>query len=272
MKAHYTWKLRAWKLRTLGACFALSLWQTPPAIAAETWYRWVDSRGTVHIDEQRPTGTNYDSFQVPDSIPWKGRPDLPAEVTATSKRSTQDLFRTLSESIYQVLGRPHAGLSKADPVVFGSAVAISERLLLTNCHVIEAAGPDLSIGLSGVDALFQAEIVAQDHMMDRCVVSVSDIRLHPIEGVRRYESLEIGETLYAIGNPARLERTLSDGLLSGKRVIDGRRYLQTTAAISPGSSGGGLFDASGNLVGITTMTLRGTQNINFAIPAEDFWK
>ena len=57
-----------------------------------------------------------------------------------------------------------------------------------------------------------------------------------------------------------------------KRVIDVRRYLQTTAAISPGSSGGGLFDASGNLVGITTMTLRGTQNINFAIPAEDFWK
>jgi S1-C subfamily serine protease len=50
------------------------------------------------------------------------------------------------------------------------------------------------------------------------------------------------------------------------------RFLQTTAPISPGSSGGGLFDGSGNLVAITSMSLRGAQNINFAIPAEDFWK
>jgi len=270
MNAHYAWKLRA-----LGACVALSLWPAQPASAAETWYRWVDSHGTVHMDRQPPLATQYELIQQPDTITWKGRPDLPVEVTEkdTSKRSTQDLFRSLSESIYQVLGRPQdSNLPKADPVVFGSAVAISEGLLLTNCHVIEAAGSDLFIGLSGADTLFKAEIVAQDHLMDTCVVGVSGVRLHSIAGVRRYETLEVGETLYAIGNPARLERTLSNGLLSGKRVIDGQRYLQTTAAISPGSSGGGLFDAYGNLVGITTMTFRGTQNINFAIPAEDFWK
>jgi S1-C subfamily serine protease len=50
------------------------------------------------------------------------------------------------------------------------------------------------------------------------------------------------------------------------------RFLQTTAPISPGSSGGGLFDGRGNLVGVTSFTLKGAQNINFAIPAEDFWK
>ncbi len=55
-------------------------------------------------------------------------------------------------------------------------------------------------------------------------------------------------------------------------MIDDIRFVQTTAPISHGSSGGGLFDGHGNLVGITTMTLTGTQNINFAIPAEDFWK
>jgi S1-C subfamily serine protease len=48
--------------------------------------------------------------------------------------------------------------------------------------------------------------------------------------------------------------------------------LQTTAPISPGSSGGGLFDERGNLVGITTSSLRSAQSVNFAIPAEDFWQ
>ena len=52
----------------------------------------------------------------------------------------------------------------------------------------------------------------------------------------------------------------------------GGRYLQTTAAISPGSSGGGLFDAHGNLLGITAFTMSNSQSLNFAIPAEDFWQ
>lgn len=193
-------------------------------------------------------------------------------MTDQAKASTQNLFKSASASVYLVLGRPQTGGSDADPVVFGSAVAISERELLTNCHVVQVAGQELYIGVDGRDKIVKAEVVALDYAADRCVVSQSEARLHPVAGVRRYDSLEIGETVYAIGNPARLERTLSDGLLSGKRVIDDMRYLQTTAPISHGSSGGGLFDSRGNLLGITTMSFRGTQNINFAIPAEDFWK
>lgn len=253
----------------LGACLALGLCQTA---ASETWYRWVDAKGGVHVQREAPMGTSYDQVQIPDPMPWKNRPDLPGEVTEEAKGSTQNLFKSASASIYLVLGRPQTGRSDADPVVFGSAVAISESALLTNCHVIAAAGEEVYVGVEGPDKLVKAEVIAQDYAMDRCVVGEREVRLHPVAGVRRYDSLEVGETVYAIGNPARLERTLSNGLLSGKRVIEDRRYLQTTAAISGGSSGGGLFDTRGNLVGITTMTLRGTQNINFAIPAEDFWK
>jgi len=217
-------------------------------------------------------GASYDQVQIPDPMPWKNRPDLPAEVTDDLKASVKNLFKSASASVYLVLGRPQAGGADADPVVFGSAVAISERELLTNCHVIEAAGQELYIGVDGPDKIVKAEVVALDYAADRCVVSESEARLHPVAGLRRYDSLEVGETVYAIGNPARLERTLSNGLLSGKRVIDEMRYLQTTAPISHGSSGGGLFDSRGNLIGITAMSLRGSQNINFAIPAEDFWK
>jgi len=65
-----------------------------------------------------------------------------------------------------------------------------------------------------------------------------------------------------------LELTLSEGIISGLREYEGGHVLQTSAAISPGSSGGGLFDAQGRLVGITTFFLSKGQNLNFALPAE----
>lgn len=74
--------------------------------------------------------------------------------------------------------------------------------------------------------------------------------------------------MYAIGAPQGLELSLSEGLISGFRTFDGTRMIQTTAAISRGSSGGGLFDDRGNLIGITTMYMDEGQALNFAIPAE----
>jgi S1-C subfamily serine protease len=64
--------------------------------------------------------------------------------------------------------------------------------------------------------------------------------------------------------------TISHGLLSGKRTTSDRRLIQTTAAISPGSSGGGLFDEAENLIGITTFRLEDAENLNFAISAQDY--
>jgi len=69
-----------------------------------------------------------------------------------------------------------------------------------------------------------------------------------------------------------LEHTLGDGLISGLRSTKLGRYVQTSTPISPGSSGGGLFDEAGNLLGITTFMLKESQALNFAIAAEDFWQ
>ena len=239
---------------------------------AEAWYRWVDADGLFHFDRQPPmSATQYELLQVPDPIRWSNPPHMSDEIVAEATTTTQNLFKHASESIYRVLGSVKNGL-RSELRAFGSAVAIKERLAITNCHVVEAAGEDLYLGASGVQAVEKAELVAVDFIADRCVVSVRDMHLHPVAGIRRYDTLEIGETVYAIGNPRSMERTLSNGLVSGKRTIEGERFLQTTAPISPGSSGGGLFDGRGNLIAITSMSLRGAQNINFAIPAEDFWK
>lgn len=86
----------------------------------------------------------------------------------------------------------------------------------------------------------------------------------------------MGEAVYTLGSPVGLELTLSNGIISGRRTEQNRNYVQTTAPISPGSSGGGLFDARGNLVGITTLALVGrehlNQSLNFAIPADAFFQ
>jgi S1-C subfamily serine protease len=82
------------------------------------------------------------------------------------------------------------------------------------------------------------------------------------------KTLKVGAKVYAIGAPKGLELTLSDGIVSSLREVDGGQYIQTTAAISPGSSGGGLFDENGALVGLTTFYLAEGQNLNFAVPVE----
>jgi S1-C subfamily serine protease len=82
------------------------------------------------------------------------------------------------------------------------------------------------------------------------------------------DHLAQGDRLYTIGNPSGLALSVTSGIFSGYRDIDQRRYLQTDAPINPGNSGGPLLTEDGHVVGINTMTLRGTQGIGFAIPIE----
>jgi serine protease Do len=82
----------------------------------------------------------------------------------------------------------------------------------------------------------------------------------------------VGEEVYTIGSPSGLESTLGQGIISGLRQLESQRLIQTTAPISPGSSGGGLFDRSGNVIGITTFMISKGQSLNFAIAADDYFR
>jgi S1-C subfamily serine protease len=152
-------------------------------------------------------------------------------------------------------------------------VAVTTTELVTNCHVVQGA---LKLLLKQDKQQWPARVVRADPATDRCVITADGLMLQPIAGVRSYESLEVGEPLYTLGSPVGLELTLSNGILSGRRDEKNRHYVQTTAPISPGSSGGGLFDARGNLVGVTTLVLvdreHMSQALNFAIPADAFWQ
>jgi len=108
----------------------------------------------------------------------------------------------------------------------------------------------------------------------RCILRLSNI-VEPLPKwvrVRPFADVKIGEPVFTVGAPQGLELSLADGIVSSKRSIDEGRLIQTSAPISKGSSGGGLFDAEGNLVGITTFMLKDAQNLNFAIAAEEYAK
>jgi S1-C subfamily serine protease len=258
------------KLRLLFIGLIFTLGQ---AAHAESWYQWRDASGKVHVGSSTPpAGVPFDVIQVPDPIRWRNAPDMPSEVSAEAKLSTRDLYKLASQSVYWVLNRKSSGGLDSSASIFGSAVAISEDLAVTNCHVMVGAGDNAEIGTGDKGDVSPVELVAANYVADRCVIRSRTMALRPVAGIRSADSLDIGENVYAIGNPRQLERTLSEGLISGKRMVGEIRMLQTTAPISPGSSGGGLFDERGNLVGITTSSLRSAQSVNFAIPAEDFWQ
>ena len=198
---------------------------------------------------------------------WKVTDTLPAAVANGSALEGPALFKALSPSVYRVL------VVSAEGTAQGSAVAISRSELLTNCHVLQGAQ---KITLQQGKLERKANVSRSTPAADRCVLSVSEPNLTPVLGVRSYDSLQVGEALFTLGSPSGLELSLASGLLSAKREDKGAHFVQTTAPISPGSSGGGLFDAHGNLVGITTKVLVDddhlNQALNFAIPADSFWQ
>lgn len=241
--------------------------------SADTRYVWIDASGDEHITRERPSqGVIYSTIAVPDTIEWRNRPEMPEAFSAKTPPSAQELFKQAADSIYWVKSVEGGGRDSDRAIHYGSAVAISEDLALTNCHVTRGSGAQLTIGTGKADESGEAELEAADFDADRCVIRSRTLRLHPVKGVQIYDKLEVGETVYTIGNPRRLERTLGSGLVSGKREPGGERWIQFTAPVSHGSSGGGLFDAQGNLIGITSLSTRDAQGLNFAIPAEEFWK
>lgn len=182
---------------------------------------------------------------------------LPAPATL----SPQELYRSLSPSIWLVSTYDAAG----KPLGSGSAVVVGPEALLTNCHVLRGAS---RVTITNDNVAHGARLQLADVERDLCQITARNL-VAPAVQLGDSEQLEVGQRVFALGNPRGMERTLSDGLISALHRGEGTRELvaiQTSAPISPGSSGGGLFDAQGRLIGITSSGLRDSQNIGFAVP------
>jgi Flp pilus assembly protein TadD len=170
------------------------------------------------------------------------------------------LFRSISPSVFVVESLDENG----SVVALGSAVAIGKDQVVTNTHVVD---PGVSIRVRHGAKVWNAEIEHINLHSDLCRLRITGLG-PPNLLLRPFKDLQVGEHVFAIGAPAGMELTISEGLISGLRELDGEKTIQTSAPISHGSSGGGLFDGQGRLVGITTYYIRSGQNLNFAIPTD----
>jgi serine protease Do len=175
------------------------------------------------------------------------------------------LFEKLSPSVFVV----YASDIRSNYFRIGSGVVVAPGKVVTNCHVL--AKMTLVFVKRG-NIMYGATLEFADPQRDLCQLDVKELKA-PAVVIRDSSTLRVGERVYALGAPDGLELTLTDGLLSSLRAGDDKDapVLQTSAPISPGSSGGGLFDSDGKLIGITSRVKASSQNIQgigFAAPAD----
>jgi serine protease Do len=177
------------------------------------------------------------------------------------------------------------GARRIDASIGSGVILSQDGLILTNAHVVGPKAVDINVTLASLERV-NAKLVGWDHWTD-----LSLIRLNPDEVKRRSlafkhaefgdsDKLYVGETVYAVGTPHGLTRTVTRGIISNNNRyfedtegVDGyetgnfNSWLQTDAAINPGNSGGPLVTEDGRVVGITSRAYLGANNLGFAIPS-----
>jgi len=136
--------------------------------------------------------------------------------------------------------------------------------VISNLHVMSGAA-GLRVKLPNGDVYKTTDLVDVDEAKDIAIVKIKGFKL-PTVTLGDSDKAETGDSIVAISSPEGLVNSLTTGVISGVRRLDTHRVFQITAPISPGSSGGALFNSNGELIGIVTYLLKSGQNINFAVP------
>ena len=177
--------------------------------------------------------------------------------------SPNEVYAKVSPSIWRVQTYDSDGL----PLAIGSGVVIAPDTLVTNCHVLAKAK---RVAVKRDKLSVDAKLEMWDPQRDLCQIKAPSLGA-PAVALGEVNRLQVGQNVYAVGNPKGLDLTMSAGLLSSIRRNEQGQVLllQTSAPISGGSSGGGLFDDEGVLIGLTTLrSVDDAQNLNFAIPVD----
>jgi len=183
-------------------------------------------------------------------------------------RDVQELVKQIGEAVVQV--RTPEGLGSGFFINAGG-------YLITNFHVIEGE-TEISVevyhqtdGQLARDTYKQVRIVAINKFHDLALLHIEDKATPKFKFITlgSADALTVGDSVFAIGSPLGLERTVTQGIISTKtRELEGELYLQTTAQINPGNSGGPLFNMAGEVVGVTNMKITFGEGLGFAIPVE----
>ena len=152
------------------------------------------------------------------------------------------------------------------PTSLGSGFFVTGNQVATNLHVIEGASRGYA-KIIGEPKKYNIDgVTAADPKRDLAMLKL-DGAVGKALALTDSDAAQVGDTVYAVGNPQGLEGTFSQGIISSLRQIGADKLLQITAPISPGSSGGPVLNIRGEVIGVSVATYKGGQNLNFAVPA-----
>ena len=186
---------------------------------------------------------------------------LLAAATSAHADQAQDVLARVRAQVVTVA----ALNSRAQVDSEGSGVVVHAGRVVTNCHVV-AEAHSLRLTLADGRQLVATRL-REDPVRDLCLLEVRELT---VAGVARRALADVGqgEAVFAVGNPLGLGLAVSAGVVSAIDRRGAEPRIITSAAVSPGSSGGGLFDGAGRLLGITSSVLELGQNVSVAIPAD----
>ena len=209
-----------------------------------------------------------------DAGPSHTKPEKPVDKTPA------DLFREVSPSVVSITARGPAGEGGGTGFVIDK-----EGTIATNHHVIENA-TRVRIKFAGGATFDDVELLVDDSGADLALLRI-DLSA-PFDGGRldvkplplaNSDEVVVGERAIVIGNPLGLESTLTDGLVSPRRIYENRAWIQFSAPIGSGNSGGPVFNMRGEVIGVATASLSGrehgaavAQNLNLAVPINELKK
>lgn len=181
----------------------------------------------------------------------------PAPRTETKELSTEEIFKLASPSVILLEVFDDENRKRGSGSGF---VASPDGSVVTNYHVIRGAWSATARFQDGTSARVLG-VVGFDRERDVAVIKLGTGNLPSLE-LGDSDNLRVGQRLIAIGSPLGFQNTVTEGILSGLRG----GAIQMSTPISPGSSGGPVFNTHGEVVGITVATIVGGQNLNFAVP------
>jgi Flp pilus assembly protein TadD len=172
----------------------------------------------------------------------------------------------------EIYARSHASVvtveardSRGAAVGTGTAFFVAPQTLITNAHVVEGAGTlVVLVGPVAVPCEVSALDARKDLAILRTTVLVDVAPLQLASG-----DPKPGAAVFTLGSPAGMDKTISDGLFTGRRTVADREMIQISAPVSSGSSGSPVFSESGEVIGVIALTRREAQNLNFAVPIAD---
>jgi len=198
------------------------------------------------------------------------KPDEPSRKPANTLEKQRQKPSPIGEAVLTLVNFDRSGAAVSQGSGF---ILTSNGLAGSNYHVIKEAFQAVAKCCNG--RIFDVQTIEGADLGKDLVVfrlkergSAIEPQGLPFVTLGSSNDLTVGEKVFAVGSPQGLENTLSDGILSAVREYDSVRYLQITAPISPGSSGGPILNAKGELIGVASLQFEKGQNLNFAVAAE----